>query len=50
MSGVNLVNLELAAKAYHERILLDQVSLGVSAGQRIGVVGLARSPRASSAR
>src|SRR5258708_613082 len=39
MSGVNLVNLELAAKAYHERILLDQVSLGVSAGQRIGVVG-----------
>jgi ABC transport system ATP-binding/permease protein len=35
----NLVNLELAAKAYHERVLLDQVSLGVSAGQRIGVVG-----------
>ena len=23
MSGANLVNLELAAKAYHERILLD---------------------------
>jgi ABC transport system ATP-binding/permease protein len=36
---VNLVNLELAAKAYHERVLLDRVSLGVSAGQRIGVVG-----------
>jgi ABC transport system ATP-binding/permease protein len=36
---VNLVNLELAAKAFHERVLLDQVSLGVSAGQRIGVVG-----------
>jgi ATP-binding cassette subfamily F protein uup len=36
---VNLVNLELAAKAYHERVLLDQVSLGVSTGQRIGVVG-----------
>jgi ATP-binding cassette subfamily F protein uup len=35
----NLVNLELASKAYHERVLLDQVSLGVSAGQRIGVVG-----------
>jgi ABC transport system ATP-binding/permease protein len=36
---VNLVNLEQAAKAYHERVLLDGVSLGVSAGQRIGVVG-----------
>jgi ABC transport system ATP-binding/permease protein len=36
---MNLVNLEQAAKAYHERVLLDQVSLGVSAGQRIGVVG-----------
>jgi ABC transport system ATP-binding/permease protein len=36
---VNLVNLEQASKAYHERVLLDQVSLGVSAGQRIGVVG-----------
>jgi len=35
----NLVNTELASKAYHERVLLDQVSLGVSAGQRIGVVG-----------
>jgi len=36
---VNLVNLEQANKAYHERVLLDQVSLGVSMGQRIGVVG-----------
>jgi len=36
---MNLVNLEQAAKAYHERVLLDRVSLGVSAGQRIGVVG-----------
>ncbi|HEY7324079.1 MAG TPA: ABC-F family ATP-binding cassette domain-containing protein [Streptosporangiaceae bacterium] len=36
---VNLVNLEQASKAYHERVLLDRVSLGVSAGQRIGVVG-----------
>jgi ATP-binding cassette subfamily F protein uup len=36
---VNLVNLEQASKAYHERALLDRVSLGVSAGERIGVVG-----------
>jgi ABC transport system ATP-binding/permease protein len=36
---VNLVNLEQAAKAYHDKVLLDRVSLGVSAGQRIGVVG-----------
>jgi ABC transport system ATP-binding/permease protein len=36
---MNLVNLEQAAKAYHDRVLLDRVSLGVSAGQRIGVVG-----------
>jgi len=38
-TGVNLVNLEQASKAYHEHVLLDRVSLGVSAGQRIGVVG-----------
>jgi ABC transport system ATP-binding/permease protein len=36
---MNLVNLEQAAKAYHDRVLLDGVSLGVAAGQRIGVVG-----------
>jgi len=36
---MNLVNLEQATKAYHERILLDGVSLGISAGQRVGVVG-----------
>jgi ATP-binding cassette subfamily F protein uup len=36
---LNLVNLEQASKAFHELVLLDHVSLGVSAGQRIGVVG-----------
>jgi ATP-binding cassette subfamily F protein uup len=36
---VNLVNLEAAAKAYGDRALLDGVSLGVAAGDRIGVVG-----------
>jgi len=36
---VNLVNLEAAAKAFGPLALLDDVSLGVSAGDRIGVVG-----------
>jgi ABC transport system ATP-binding/permease protein len=36
---VNLVNLERAVKAYGERPLLDGVSAGVAAGDRIGVVG-----------
>jgi ATP-binding cassette subfamily F protein uup len=35
----NLISLEKAAKAYAHRGLLDGVSLGVSAGDRIGVVG-----------
>jgi ATP-binding cassette subfamily F protein uup len=35
----NLVNLERVSKAYGVRVLLDEVSLGVGAGQRIGVVG-----------
>ena len=35
----NLVNLESVGKAYGERPLLAEVSTGVSAGQRIGVVG-----------
>jgi ATP-binding cassette subfamily F protein uup len=36
---VNLISLEKAAKAYAHRTLLAEVSLGVSAGDRIGVVG-----------
>ncbi len=36
---MNLVNLETAVKAYGPRALLDEVSLGVAAGDRIGVVG-----------
>ncbi|WP_035697845.1 ABC-F family ATP-binding cassette domain-containing protein [Glycomyces tenuis] len=35
----NLVNLETVSKAYPDQVILDAVSLGVSAGQRIGVVG-----------
>jgi ABC transport system ATP-binding/permease protein len=34
-----LVTLETATKAYGPRVLLDGVSLGVAAGERIGVVG-----------
>src|SRR6202453_4037122 len=36
---MNLISLEKAAKAYAHSRLLDGVSLGVSAGDRIGVVG-----------
>ena len=36
---MNLISLEKVAKAYANRTLLDGVSLGVSAGDRIGVVG-----------
>ena len=39
MSTPNLVSLERVSKAYGIRPLLDGVSLGVGAGQRIGVVG-----------
>jgi ATP-binding cassette subfamily F protein uup len=36
---VNLVNLERAVKGFGQRLLLDGVSAGVAAGDRIGVVG-----------
>ena len=35
----NLVNLQSAGKAYAGRAVLEDVSLGISAGERIGVVG-----------
>ena len=35
----NLVNLERVSKAYGVRPLLSDVSLGISAGERIGIVG-----------
>ena len=38
-TAVNLISLEKVAKAYAHRRLLDAVSVGVSAGDRIGVVG-----------
>ena len=36
---MNLVNLESVSHAYGPRPLLDGVSLGIAAGDRIGVVG-----------
>ena len=39
MAPRNLVNIEQVSKAYGERPLLDAVSLGISAGERIAVVG-----------
>ena len=39
MSAPNLVNLERVSKAYGVRPLLTDVSLGVGAGERIGIVG-----------
>jgi ATP-binding cassette subfamily F protein uup len=39
VSAPNLVNLETVSKAYPDQVILDAVSLGIAAGQRIGVVG-----------
>src|SRR3954471_448177 len=39
MASDNLVNLERVSKAYGVRPLLSDVSLGLGAGERIGVVG-----------
>ncbi len=39
MAATNLINLESGQLSLGTSLLLDQVSLGVSAGQRIGVVG-----------
>ena len=38
-AAINLVNLEDVRLAYGTRNLLDAVSLGIAAGDRIGVVG-----------
>ncbi len=38
-TATNLVNLERVSKSYGVRPLLDEVSLGIGAGQRIGIVG-----------
>ena len=35
----NLLNLKSVEKSYGSRLVLDDITLGVSAGERIGVVG-----------
>ena len=35
----NLINLERVSKSYGVRPLLDDVSLGISVGERVGIVG-----------
>ena len=47
---MNLISLEKAAKAYAHRTLLDGVSLGVSAGDRVGVVGRNGAGKSSTLR
>jgi ATP-binding cassette subfamily F protein uup len=39
VSAPNLVNLETVSKAYPDQVVLDKVSLGIAASQRVGVVG-----------
>jgi ATP-binding cassette subfamily F protein uup len=39
VNPVNLINLESVRKAFGTRTLLDGVSLGIAAGERVGVVG-----------
>ena len=39
MAAPNLLNLEKVTKSYGVRILLDEASLGVAEGERIGIVG-----------
>ncbi len=39
MSARNLVNLKSVAKGYGSRSVLEDVTLGISAGDRIGIVG-----------
>jgi len=37
---MNLISMENITKSYSERILLDDISLGINDGDKIGIVGL----------
>ena len=44
---MNLVNLEKVVKGYGQRLLLNGVSAGVAAGERVGVVGRNRAGKST---
>ena len=37
---MNLLTIEEVSKSYSERILIDKVSLGISDGDKIGLIGV----------
>lgn len=38
--GMNLLNVEKMSKSYTEKVLFDQVTLGINEGDKIGVIGI----------
>lgn len=39
-AAMNLLNMENVSKAYTDKVLFDKVSLGISAGDRVGLIGI----------
>jgi ATP-binding cassette subfamily F protein uup len=39
-SGMNLLNVEKMSKSFTDKILFDQVTLGISEGDKVGVIGI----------
>ncbi|MBB5195867.1 ATP-binding cassette subfamily F protein uup [Anaerocolumna cellulosilytica] len=39
-SGMNLLNVEKMSKSFTDKILFDQVTLGINEGDKIGVIGI----------
>ena len=37
---MNLITLENISKSYSEKVLLDNVSLGIETGEKIGLIGI----------
>ena len=37
---MNLITIEHVSKSYTERMLFDDVSLGINEGDRIGIIGI----------
>ena len=36
---MNLITLENISKSYSEKILVDNISLGINEGEKIGIIG-----------